>query len=90
MKVITATELARNLSQVLDKLATRGEEIIVERNHRQIARIIPGRMYQTALEAMSDLYRTLPEKAAADWLADSRAQPFKDQSAASIREPWAT
>lgn len=90
MRVITATELARSLSQVLVKLATGGEEIIVERNHRQVARIIPGRMHQTALEAMSDLYRTLPEKAAAGWLADSRAQPFKHQSAAGVRDPWVT
>ncbi len=88
MKVISATELARNLSQVLDKLASKGEEIIVERNHRQVARIVPGRAHQTALEAMSDLYRTLPEKAAAGWLEDSRAQPFKDHSAAGVTDPW--
>jgi antitoxin (DNA-binding transcriptional repressor) of toxin-antitoxin stability system len=90
MKVITATELARNLNQVLDKLLAKGEEIIVERNHRQIARILPARMHQTALEAMGDLYRTLPEKAAAGWLEDSWARPFKDQSATSVRDPWVT
>jgi len=90
MKVITATELARNLSQVLDALTAKGEEIVVERNHRQVARIVPGRMHQTALEAMSDLYRTLPDEAAAGWLADSRAQPVGDESAASVKDPWTT
>jgi len=90
MKVITATALARNLSQVLDRLAAKGEEIVVERNHRQVARIIPGHTHQTALEAMSDLYRTLPDKAAAGWLADSRAQPVKDSTAASVVDPWVT
>lgn len=90
MKVISATELARNLSQVLNKLASKGEEIIVERNHRQVARIVPGRSHQTALEAMSDLYRTLPESAAASWLEDGRAQPVNDQSVTSVRDPWGT
>lgn len=90
MKVITATELARNLSQVLDTLASKGEEIVVERNHRQVARIIPGLTHQTALEAMSDLYRTLPAEAAAGWLADSRAQPVQDDTVASVGDPWAT
>lgn len=85
MKVITATELARNLSQVLDKLGPKGEEIIVERNHRQVARIVPGRACQTALEAMADLYQTLPDRAGDDWLADSRAQPVGDETPLSIR-----
>ena len=38
MKTITATELARNLRQVLDNLAVQGEEVAIERNHQQIAR----------------------------------------------------
>lgn len=88
MKVITATELARNLSQVLDKLAASGEEVIVERNHRQVARIIPGPARQTALEAMSDLHRTLPDAAAAGWLRDSRTQPIEDDTLASSKDPW--
>jgi antitoxin (DNA-binding transcriptional repressor) of toxin-antitoxin stability system len=90
MKTITATELARNLSQVLDALTAKGEEIVVVRNHRQVARIVPGRTHQTALEAMGDLYRVLPHKAAASWLADSRTQPLADESAASVGDPWIT
>jgi hypothetical protein len=52
-----------------------GEEILVVRNRHQIARIVPGAVYLTALEVMADLYNTLPADAAAGWFADSR-QPL--------------
>ncbi len=71
MRTITATEFARNLRQVLDRPATEPEEIIIERNSRQICRLLPGPGSMTALEAMADLYRTLPEAAGHDWLQDS-------------------
>jgi antitoxin (DNA-binding transcriptional repressor) of toxin-antitoxin stability system len=87
MKTITATELARNLRQVLDRLAVGGEEVIVERNHQMVARILPGIARQTALEAMSDLYRTLPEEAAAGWLESGR-QAFGSQLDKDVRDPW--
>jgi antitoxin (DNA-binding transcriptional repressor) of toxin-antitoxin stability system len=61
VKTITATELARNLRRVLDRLAIEGEEIVIERNRQQVARVLAGLARQTALEAMADLYRTLPE-----------------------------
>ncbi|MCJ7795222.1 MAG: type II toxin-antitoxin system Phd/YefM family antitoxin [Thermoleophilia bacterium] len=90
MRTITATELARNLRQVLDRLAVEGGEIIVERNHRQVARILPGRGHQTALEAMAGLYRTLPDPAGADWLANSRDLPGVGDLADEARDPWAS
>jgi antitoxin (DNA-binding transcriptional repressor) of toxin-antitoxin stability system len=89
MKTITATELARNLHRVLETLAHEKEEIVIERNHRQVARLVPGPGHQTALEAMSDLYRTLPQDAAATWEADSRRRDGKtDRLAKGVRDPW--
>jgi len=88
MRKITATELARNLRQVLDNVLITHEEYVIERHHRQIARIISGPGRQTAMEAMTDLYRTLPEKAAKNWLRDSR-----DESGTldkEMRDPWAS
>jgi hypothetical protein len=42
----------------------------------------------TALEAMADIYRTLPEEAAGGWLKDSRRaeKGLKDE----VRDPWAS
>lgn len=91
MKTISATDLARKLSAVLDRLALEREEIVIERNHRQVARLspVPGRL--TALEAMADLYRTLPEEAAAGWEADSRSGGLKGERLADgVRNPWAS
>jgi antitoxin (DNA-binding transcriptional repressor) of toxin-antitoxin stability system len=88
MKTITSTELARNLRQILDQLTTEGGEIVVERNHRQVARIIGGPGHQTALEAMADLYRTLPEDAAMGWEGDGREGLGGDDVGTGVRDPW--
>ena len=88
MKTITSTELARNLRQVLDRLAAEGGEIVVERNQRQVARIIGTPSHQTALEAMADLYRTLREDAAGDWEGDSRESLARDDIETGVRDPW--
>jgi len=79
MKTITATELARNLSEILDRLAVEREEIVIERNHRQVARLVPGPGRLTALEALADVYQTLPEDTAATWEADSRASGLQGE-----------
>lgn len=91
MKTITATDLARNLRRVLDRLVIEGEEIVIERNREQVARLLPGPARQTALEAMADLYRTLPEDAAATWEADGRKGRWKGSRLdKGIRDPWAS
>jgi antitoxin (DNA-binding transcriptional repressor) of toxin-antitoxin stability system len=91
MKTITATDLARNLRRVLDRLVIEGEEIVIERNHEQVARLLPGPARQTALEAMADLYRTLPEDAATAWETDSRKGRRKgERLAKGLRDPWAS
>jgi antitoxin (DNA-binding transcriptional repressor) of toxin-antitoxin stability system len=91
LKTITATELARSLSEILDRLTVEREEIVIERNHRQIARLIPGPGRLTALEALADLYRTLPEDAGATWEADSRALGLRgERLPKGVRDPWAS
>jgi len=91
VRTITATELARNLRRVLDRLAIEGEEIVIERNREQVARLLPGPARQTALEAMADLYRTLPENAATTWEADSRRGRWKGSRLdKGVRDPWAS
>lgn len=87
MRTITATELARNLRQVLDRLIIDGEEIEIERNNQRIARLIPGAGKQTAMEAMSDLYRTLSPDAAAGWVEQSR-KGVDSRIDEGVRDPW--
>ncbi len=86
MATVTATELARNFRVMFDKVEFQKEELIIIRNNHEVARIIPGPSRMTALEAMSDLYRTLPEDAASSWLKESR---LKSTLKKEIRDPWA-
>ena len=72
MKTITATELARNFRQYLDQVEHQGEELVVVRNQHQVAKIVPGPVTMTAIDALTDLYRTLPVDAGKNWLHDSR------------------
>lgn len=89
MKRITATDLARNLSRVLDKLSTDGEEILIERNSRAVAYLKAAPVEQNALEAMGDLYRTLPEEAAKGLQADIKSGRFRGATLEKgVRDPW--
>jgi antitoxin (DNA-binding transcriptional repressor) of toxin-antitoxin stability system len=85
MGMMTATEFAKNIKKTLDRLEFGGEEIIVTRNNQAIARIIPGSHHMTALEAMADIYQTLPPDAAKDWLKESR---LRGKLSEEIRDPW--
>lgn len=88
MRSVTATELARNFRAMLDKVEFKHEELIVIRNNHEVARIIPGPATMTALEAMADIYRTLPEEAASGWLKESRRaeKGLEDE----VCDPWAS
>lgn len=88
MRTVTATEFARNFRSMLDSIEFKHEELVIVRNNHEVARIIPGPSTMTALDAMADIYRTLPEEAAKGWLADSRqvGAALKDD----VRDPWAS
>ncbi len=93
MREITVTELAQNLPEMLDLVELKGEELVLLRNHRPIGRIIPGPLRQTALQAMADLFRTLPEAAAADWIEQSRdlgqtGSGIRRGTLDELRDPW--
>jgi hypothetical protein len=57
---------------MLDLLEHESEEIVVIRNNPPVAKLVPGAPRLTALEALADLYRTLPGKEGTAWLKDSR------------------
>jgi antitoxin (DNA-binding transcriptional repressor) of toxin-antitoxin stability system len=85
MVEMTVTEFAKKLRAVFDRIEHKGEEIVLMRNKHRIARIIPGSPHLTAIEAMGDLYRTLPEDAAEGWLEESRAAAKVSEES---RNPW--
>lgn len=82
---MTVTDFSRNLSKVFDQIEYKHEEIVLIRHNNRIARVIPGSFSQTALEAMGDLYRTLPEDAGKDWLKDSSMPGKLDDE---MEDPW--
>jgi antitoxin (DNA-binding transcriptional repressor) of toxin-antitoxin stability system len=83
METISATELARNTRQILDRIAVRGETVLVERNHVTIAKIAPPEVSMTAEQALAGLRAMLTPRQGAAWQADSR-----DQFGEALRDPW--
>jgi antitoxin (DNA-binding transcriptional repressor) of toxin-antitoxin stability system len=64
VKTLTVTEVARNFSAVIDGVERDQEEIILVRNQKRIARLVPESSAQNAIEVLGDLYRTLDDKTA--------------------------
>ena len=84
MQTISATDLARNTRAILDRVASRGETVIIERNHTLIAQIAPSERTMTASQALAGLgWPDLAPNQAAAWLKDSR-----DHLTDAVRDPW--
>ncbi len=88
IKRITATELARNLSAVLDQVRETGEEYVVERGRQPVARVSPSPGIMSAEQALADLHESLEPAAGERWEADAR----RGDSALSdeLRDPWSS
>lgn len=85
MQTISATDLARNTREILDKVASCGETVAIERNHIMVAKIVPSERNMTASQALAGLELPIytPQQAAA-WLKDS-----KEDFNQAVRDPWA-
>jgi len=91
MKTLTVTEVARNFSAVMNKVERDGEEIVLQRNQRTIARLVPESPDQNALEALGDLYSTLDDDTASSLAgAIGRARKSKTGTLKELRNPWAS
>lgn len=88
MQTVKATELVRRLSQILDLIEFKGQEIYIERNQHTIAKIVPGPSHMTAMEALGDLYRTLDDASAKHWEKDAKSYHAKQQSLSKLKNPW--
>ena len=91
MKILTVTEVARNFSAVMDGVESEQEEIVLVRNHKPIARLVPEPQAQNALEVLGDLYRTLDDDTAnALAKAINAGKKTKRGTLNELRNPWAS
>jgi prevent-host-death family protein len=90
VKTLSLTDVARNFSAVLDAVERDQEEIVLVRNHRHIARLVPEAPRQDALSVFGDLYRTLDDQTA-EALSAAIASHRKGRRArvSELRDPWA-
>jgi prevent-host-death family protein len=90
VKTLSVTEVARNFSAVLDAVERDQEEIVLVRNQRQIARLVPEAPRQDALSVFGDLYRTLDDKTAEALSTAIAAHRKKRRGRVSeLKDPWA-
>jgi antitoxin (DNA-binding transcriptional repressor) of toxin-antitoxin stability system len=85
MQTISATELARNTRDVLDRVASQGETVAIERNGTLIAQVVPPVRTMTAVQVFAGLkMRMLTPTQGSSWLKDSQAQFGQ-----AVTDPWA-
>jgi antitoxin (DNA-binding transcriptional repressor) of toxin-antitoxin stability system len=91
MKTLTVTEVARNFSAVLDGVEREQREVVLVRNHRRIARLVPEPAAQDALQVLGDLYRTIDDETAdALSAAIKQGRSGKHGTLGELRDPWDT
>lgn len=90
MKTLSVTDVARNFSAVLDALERSQEEVLLVRNRRHVARLVPEAPHQDALSVFGDLYRTLDDRSADALLAAmASARKRRRGRVSELRDPWA-
>ncbi|MCC7032086.1 MAG: type II toxin-antitoxin system Phd/YefM family antitoxin [Acidobacteria bacterium] len=90
MKTLSATDVARNFSAVLDRIERDQEEVVLVRNRRPVARLVPEPPAADALSVFGDLYRTLDDNTAGQLaLAVRRARARRRGRVSELRNPWA-
>jgi antitoxin (DNA-binding transcriptional repressor) of toxin-antitoxin stability system len=87
MQVISASDLARNTSAILERILT-GETISVMRNRTEIAHIVPAKRTMTAAQAIHGLEAKLTPAQGDSWLRDSRPEPDQGIFYDEVIDPW--
>ena len=88
MKRLTVTEVARNFSTVVDTLESEQEEVVLTRNNKPVARLVPEPPEQTALEVLGDLYRILDDDTAAALLKTIHSATQNRGRLNELKNPW--
>lgn len=89
MRTLSVTEVARNFREVLDSVEYEQQEIVLIRNRKQVARLVPEVPCQNALEVFGDLYRTLDDQTA-EALSAALAARRKSRHGrlSELKNPW--
>lgn len=87
MQTISASDLARNTSEILERVLT-GETISVMRNRTQIAHIVPARRTMTAAQAVAGLEGKLTLAQGDSWLKESRREFDQGEFDEEVPDPW--
>lgn len=91
MKTLSVTEVSRNFSLVLDEVERDQQEVVLVRNKRSIARLIPEPQGQNALEMLGDLYRKLDDPTAESLSkAIAKGRSSEAGTLAELKDPWAS
>jgi antitoxin (DNA-binding transcriptional repressor) of toxin-antitoxin stability system len=89
MRTLNVTEVARNFSAVISRVESHQEEVVLVRNHKPIARLVPEPAARNALEVLGDLYRTLDDATAEALTQAIRAtKTSKRGTVTELRNPW--
>jgi antitoxin (DNA-binding transcriptional repressor) of toxin-antitoxin stability system len=82
MQIISASDLARNTSAILERILL-GETISVMRNRTEVAHIVPAKRTMTVAQAIAGLEGGLSPAQGESWLKDSRGE-FDEE----VANPW--
>jgi antitoxin (DNA-binding transcriptional repressor) of toxin-antitoxin stability system len=89
VKTLSVTDVARNFSAVIDSLERTQDEVVLVRNARVVARLVPEAARLDALEVFGDLFRTLDDETADALSAAVRARRKGRRGRVSeLRNPW--
>ena len=85
---ITATEAARNFSDILNRVKYKGEEFAVERNGEVVCRIVPVKPKLKGMtgKEFAEWWEKAPKPDAEFW--DAVEEAVKNQPIADFRNPW--
>lgn len=85
---ITATEAARNFSDILNRVRYRREAFVVERGGETVAEILPTQTPKRSA-TLADLITFLRDtRAPDDQFADDLRQIIREQPQADLTDPW--
>ena len=89
MRTLSVTAVARNFREVLASVEDGQEEIVLVRNAKRVARLVPEAPGQNAMEVFGDLRRTMDAAAGALAAALFKRRKSPRGRVSELRNPWA-